>query len=270
MKKVNKVKNDRVKEDYDKPFPCLLRELRKEYNISQDEIAKVLKTTRQSISKYELGETFPDIYSAQAIVEFFNKKCNLDYSMDYWFGKEEISKGIKRKDIPLSNTSIELLQEYEKDYRLIATLEMLLKERRFLKNLSRYIVDERVVRDVVKKESPKEFKTIESYLPKSIGRKFMLYDVQEELPLFKKYAENRVEEELKGKVSIHQYVAETLTNQMMEAKNLKDNFSFMFFYLKNMELMNKTTNKSKVKINRRTAEKELETLKEFFKNIEKL
>lgn len=36
-------------------------ELRKEKNISQEELAKILNTSRQAVSKWERGESYPDI-----------------------------------------------------------------------------------------------------------------------------------------------------------------------------------------------------------------
>lgn len=46
--------------------------LRKENNITQEELASKLGVARQTISKWELGETAPDIKQAKALARLFN------------------------------------------------------------------------------------------------------------------------------------------------------------------------------------------------------
>lgn len=46
--------------------------LRKEKNITQEELAEVINVTRQTISKWELNETSPDIKQALLIANYFN------------------------------------------------------------------------------------------------------------------------------------------------------------------------------------------------------
>ena len=45
--------------------------LRKEYHMSQEQLAEKLKVTRQTISKWELDETTPDILQAKEISKIF-------------------------------------------------------------------------------------------------------------------------------------------------------------------------------------------------------
>ncbi len=47
-------------------------ELRKEKNFSQEELAEKIDVTRQTISKWELGETSPDISQAKKLSNIFN------------------------------------------------------------------------------------------------------------------------------------------------------------------------------------------------------
>lgn len=54
--------------------------LRKKNNITQEELAEQLNVTRQTISKWELGETSPDIKQAKELSRIF--KVSLDELVD--------------------------------------------------------------------------------------------------------------------------------------------------------------------------------------------
>ena len=47
-------------------------ELRKKANLSQEQLAEKVGVSRQTISKWELGETAPDIKQAQILSQIFN------------------------------------------------------------------------------------------------------------------------------------------------------------------------------------------------------
>ena len=47
-------------------------ELRKKANLSQEQLAEKVGVSRQTISKWELGETAPDIKQAQILSQVFN------------------------------------------------------------------------------------------------------------------------------------------------------------------------------------------------------
>ena len=49
-----------------------LKSLRKKYNYTQDDIAEKLNVSRQSIAKWESGESTPDIYNCIKLAELFN------------------------------------------------------------------------------------------------------------------------------------------------------------------------------------------------------
>ena len=53
-------------------FGNRLYELRKQQGLSQEELANRLDVTRQTVSKWELGETAPDIKQAQILSQIFN------------------------------------------------------------------------------------------------------------------------------------------------------------------------------------------------------
>ena len=52
-------------------FEEKLMKLRKEKGWSQEELAEKLNVTRQTISKWELGQTVPDMYNLTKIAEVF-------------------------------------------------------------------------------------------------------------------------------------------------------------------------------------------------------
>ncbi len=55
--------------------------LRKAKNLSQEELAEILNTSRQAVSKWERGETYPDIDKLKDLAIFFN--VSIDYLLDY-------------------------------------------------------------------------------------------------------------------------------------------------------------------------------------------
>ena len=54
-----------------------LAHLRKENNLTQEQFAEMLKVSRQSVSKWELGAVYPDTEKLIRIGKIFN--CSLDY-----------------------------------------------------------------------------------------------------------------------------------------------------------------------------------------------
>lgn len=53
-------------------FGNKIHELRKKHNLSQEQLAEKVGVARQTISKWELGETAPDIKQAQMLSQIFN------------------------------------------------------------------------------------------------------------------------------------------------------------------------------------------------------
>ena len=54
--------------------------LRKQYNLTQEQLAEKMNVARQTISKWELGETSPDIEQAKKLSQIFN--VSLDEMLD--------------------------------------------------------------------------------------------------------------------------------------------------------------------------------------------
>ena len=63
--------------------------LRKKNKLSQEELADKLCLSRQTISKYETGETIPDIFVCQKMAEIFNVSLDdlVNYACCGWLAK---------------------------------------------------------------------------------------------------------------------------------------------------------------------------------------
>lgn len=113
-------------------FKDRLKKLLDEQKIcTQQELAKYVKVTRQSISLYKNGKVFPDINVFLKIVDFFKKEKNIDYSCDYWLGLiREPSTNIEIKETckkyGLSNKTFEKLEKNKGNGRLIAKIERII------------------------------------------------------------------------------------------------------------------------------------------------
>ncbi|MBD7915853.1 helix-turn-helix domain-containing protein [Clostridium sp. Sa3CUN1] len=57
---------------YQKNCANKLKKIRKEYNLTQEELAKILNTSKQSISLYEKGKMLPSINVLIALSKYFN------------------------------------------------------------------------------------------------------------------------------------------------------------------------------------------------------
>ena len=68
-------------------FKDNLVELRKLYNISQEELAEKIGVSRQTLSKYETGESLPDIEKCSNIANVFS--VSIDDLLNYDKGKTE-------------------------------------------------------------------------------------------------------------------------------------------------------------------------------------
>lgn len=65
-------KRETITSDYKKPFPSALRDLMKENNTTQQQLADALGKTRQSVSYYCDGSSSPDWEALASIAKFFS------------------------------------------------------------------------------------------------------------------------------------------------------------------------------------------------------
>lgn len=70
-----------------------LRQLRLDRNVTQQQIADFLKTTKNSISNWELGKTEPDINSIKTLANYF------DVSTDYLLNRTDDPRPFPLEDL---------------------------------------------------------------------------------------------------------------------------------------------------------------------------
>lgn len=69
---------------------------RKNRNMSQEELASVLNVSRQTVSKWETGDTLPDVYNAVAISNLFHVTLDeLITGISAGFGKSSYMQNLK-------------------------------------------------------------------------------------------------------------------------------------------------------------------------------
>ena len=91
-----------------------LKELRELHHYSQEELAKLLNTSRSRIGMYEQGRRQPDFEMQEAIADLFN------VSIDYLFKREEKSPNMS--DDPKTSAFVELFQNAPQEYQDAAIL----------------------------------------------------------------------------------------------------------------------------------------------------
>lgn len=77
-------------------FSEKLMKLRKENKLSQEQLANMLDVSRQSVSKWESGQTYPEMDKLLALCKIF--KCTLDELTNDEISKEEITNSSKKKN----------------------------------------------------------------------------------------------------------------------------------------------------------------------------
>ena len=80
--------------------------LRKEKKVSQEELADVLMTSRQAISKWERGESIPDIDRLKDLAIYFN--VSIDYLLDYDVEATSINTFIDRLKKGIENKKFDI------------------------------------------------------------------------------------------------------------------------------------------------------------------
>lgn len=71
-----------------------IAELRKEKKVSQEQLAEILNTSRQAVSKWERGDAYPDIDRLKDLAIYFN--VSIDYLLDYDIESSSVSCFIEK------------------------------------------------------------------------------------------------------------------------------------------------------------------------------
>lgn len=106
-----------------------LRKLRRERDMTQDELADVLGVSFQAVSKWERGDSYPDISMLPGIASFFN------ISIDELLGMDELRRAEKIKEIQLTaakrfseGTHRDMAAVYREALKLFPNEDSLLRE----------------------------------------------------------------------------------------------------------------------------------------------
>lgn len=70
-----------------------LKYLRKKFGMSQEELAEKIEVTRQSVAKWESGETVPDIMKCRELANLFD--TTIDDLLNYSFEEETLLENEK-------------------------------------------------------------------------------------------------------------------------------------------------------------------------------
>lgn len=79
--------------------------LRKAHNLTQEDLSKMVFVSRQAVSKWERGESIPDIHTLVALAQMYN------VSIDDMIASEDIMSAInatKTQQLPSSNNAVEI------------------------------------------------------------------------------------------------------------------------------------------------------------------
>ena len=79
-------------------FNNKLYELRKQKGLSQEELANRLNVSRQTVSKWEVGESSPDMEKLVAISELFDISLD-ELVLDKAVKKEEASEQVVKSEL---------------------------------------------------------------------------------------------------------------------------------------------------------------------------
>lgn len=135
-----KVKKNDI-DQYNKPFPTILRKHLEAPGITQQLLADYVGVKRQTVSQWKNGDTIPDIEGLSKIADFFG------VNTDYLLGRaENPSNNIDNRAITertgLSNEAIEILEKcnnFYKENSIIRTINKLIIERNVLQDIGFYL-----------------------------------------------------------------------------------------------------------------------------------
>ncbi len=120
----------------------IIRRLRKERNLTQEELAEQLNVTPQAVSRWENETGMPDISQVIPLANVFGVSTDVLFGKDGTDGQEEIEEYIRKNEIKLCNRPDDvdalawyracceegrkLLEKYPNNYRLLSYLSGLI------------------------------------------------------------------------------------------------------------------------------------------------
>ncbi len=111
---------------------------RKKKGLSQEEVAEKLGVSRQTISKWELDETLPDIRQTKRLAALYG--LSLDDLVEFDVEMQEIQDVIDRTDDKVSQ-KIDWTKAWSRKYPILATYQREVEIERYAAELSRLLDD---------------------------------------------------------------------------------------------------------------------------------
>ena len=102
-------------------FDEKLINLRKEKGLSQEEFGNILEVSRQSVSKWELGQTQPDVDKIKKICEFYN--ISFDYLLNDNIEEKKLLKDNDKIDENTYNIEIDNLEKRNEEKENFLNIE---------------------------------------------------------------------------------------------------------------------------------------------------
>lgn len=113
-----------------------LFEARKKCGFSQEEVAGKLGVSRQTISKWETGETLPDIRQAKGLAGLYH--LTLDELIDFDMDVQEVEEAIQRTSEAVEE-KIDWTKAWGKRYPVLLQYQERVNTQRYAVQLSRLI-----------------------------------------------------------------------------------------------------------------------------------
>lgn len=111
---------------------------RKKRGLSQEEVAQKLGVSRQTISKWELDETLPDICQSKKLANLYG--LSLDELIEFDIDVKEIQEVIDRTSDAVSE-KIDWTKAWSKKYPILATYQNEVEVQRYATELERLLKD---------------------------------------------------------------------------------------------------------------------------------
>lgn len=111
---------------------------RKKSGLSQEEAAEKLGVSRQTISKWELDETLPDICQSKKLAVIYG--LSLDELIEFDIDMQEIQEVIDRTSDSLTE-KIDWTNAWSKKYPVLAAYKDEVEIQRYAKELNRLLAD---------------------------------------------------------------------------------------------------------------------------------
>lgn len=111
---------------------------RKKRGLSQEEVAEKLGVSRQTISKWELDETLPDICQSKKLANLY--RLSLDELIEFDIDVKEIQEIIDRTSDAVSE-KIDWTKAWSKKYPVLATYRDEVEIQTYAKELNRLLED---------------------------------------------------------------------------------------------------------------------------------